>query len=62
MTHIKQRHFVHKCRDCGAEKLVLASKAATVPTCCPGGGRMAYVGVREIPLNPKVLLLPRALR
>jgi hypothetical protein len=50
-TAIKQRHFVHKCRACGAEKLVLASKTATVPTCCSEGGRMVYAGVREVFVN-----------
>jgi hypothetical protein len=47
MTTKKQRYFVHKCRSCSTEKLVLATKAAAVPSCCPGVGRMAYVGVRE---------------
>lgn len=45
---MKQRYFVHKCRRCGVEKLVLATKTAVVPSCCPGAGRMAYVGVREL--------------
>lgn len=27
---------------------MLATKEAAVPSCCPGVGRMAYAGVREV--------------
>ena len=44
----KIRYFIHKCRSCGAEKLVRVSKTAQHPLCNLGHGRMPYTGVQEL--------------
>ncbi len=43
--------FEHKCRKCGAEKLVPARAGAEYPKCCYGEGPMAFVGTREVTKN-----------